>query len=377
MNEINKAMGSNASPIRVLSDVEPYDIVSTSSLSLDHAIGIGGLPMRRVIEFIGDPGSGKTTLALSVANEVLNTYPDGAVLYIDIENRLEINWVKKFVKDIDRFVVSQPEDAEEAVDLYRKAARTGMFRLIIWDSIGGAPTRAAFAKEAEKGVFAGNSQIITHLARYAQSLTNKYNHMFIGINQERVDMSGYLQLTGPGGKAWVYACSVRVHVKRGPKSTGTVYMIDESDKQVKGADGKPIPIGYQVFTKIVKSSVGSPGRVGEYWFYNQENKYGFGIDHVDEVSRLAIATGVVERAGGWLRHPLIPNGQINGQSKFLSLLNDEPDLLRQFSELTSQIMKSGAVDMSEIVPMTDPDIMLSDEESPRQKTLQQLKDENN
>lgn len=372
LNKMNKAYPRG---VYHLNEIPPYDVVPTGSLALDYALDIGGWPTGRVVEPGGEPGVGKTTIMLNTAENYNKYFPGRAVAFIDMEHRLETEWAESFISDSSRFIVLKPDSAEQAVKMYRDLATTGDFSAIIWDSIGGSPTTAAF--EASKNgsatkTFAGNSGIITEFAKQAMVLSGKYNMTTFGINQVRADMGGYNRYTTPGGKAWEHACSLRVQFK---KSSDSV-----ADKNIfEKINGEDIRVAYEVTAKVVKSSVGKPGRIATYWFHNVKNDLGFGVDRVEETSRLATLTGVVERRGGWLYHELLDGGKIQGGDAFAKFLKGNQKALNQISEQTMAAMKSGKVDMSDIIPTShDPESALPTEEQvvfSGAKSLRQLAEE--
>lgn len=349
--QIKKSYGDNA--VYHLSEIPAYDVVSTGSLSLDYALGIGGYPLGRVIEIAGAEGTGKTTGVLHALNNYLKQFPDRGVGFIDMEHRLETDWAENFIDEPDRMIVVKPSDAEEGVNIYRDLAKSGQVSAIAWDSIGGSPTAKGLEKDANTREFAGNSGIITQFAKYATTLSGKFNFTTIGINQIREDMSGYQRHMTPGGRAWKHACSLRLQVKRGPKGKdGEVF------QKINGED---MLVGYQVHVKVIKSSVGAPGRIATYWFYNVKNDLGFGIDQIEEVARLSVLTEVVERRGAWLYHELLPDGKIMGNAAFSAFLKENIEARTKLFDLTMAKMKSGTVDMSEIVPMSaDPEQSLEE-----------------
>lgn len=352
--QIKKSYGDSS--VYHLLEIPKYDIISTGSLSLDYALGIGGFPSNRVVEIAGKEGAGKTTLALHIIDGLLNRYPDKGVVFIDMEHKLESDWVSNFVKDVDRLIVVKPADAEEGVNIYRDVVRSGQVSAVVWDSIGGSPTSGALKKDANTAVFAGNSGIITQFSRYAGTLSGKYNVLTIGINQTRQDMGGYNRFMVPGGNGWKHACTIRLEVKRGPKKEGEAFQVINGEEQM---------VGYLVNVKVIKSSVSAPGRVASYWFYNVENDLGFGIDRIEEVSRLSTLTRVVERRGGWHYHELLPGGKILGLSAFSGFLKGNPEAMQSIFDETMAKMRSGDIDMSEIVPMSaDPEQSMEDPTEP-------------
>lgn len=292
--KLEKQYNQDNMPKSVLraSEIEPYQTFSTGSLSLDYAIGIGGLPTNRVVEIAGAPGAGKTTLVLHTVNNALKMNKDKIAVYLDIENRLTSDWVAAFVEDVDRVIVLRPDHMEQATDMYVEAVQTGEVCIAVLDSIGGAPTQRVVNKSATIGDMGGNALSVGRFSRFAQTYSGKYNCCTIGINQIREDMEGYNRLQTPGGQAWKHAVSLRIELKKGK---GKVY-----DK----IGGETLQVGYSVIAKIHKNSLAAPYRSSSYWFYNINSKYGFGVDKTHELVNLAYLTGILENptSGSYVHH---------------------------------------------------------------------------
>lgn len=188
-DKLTKQYGEKS--VMFASEIPQYEVVSSGSLALDYAIGIGGIPTNRAIEIGGEPGTGKTTLALHIVNNFLNSYPERAAVILDIENRLTADWVAAFVKDSERVIILKPDSMEKATDMYVDFVKTGEVSVVVVDSIGGAPTERVINKSAEIGDVGGNAAAVSRFARFAQTLSGKYDCATIGINQVRADMSGY------------------------------------------------------------------------------------------------------------------------------------------------------------------------------------------
>jgi recombination protein RecA len=350
-NSLAKSYGDRG--VYRASELPDYDVVPTGSLSVDFALGIGGLPLGRLVELGGANGAGKTLFSMHIMNNYLNQYPDGFVSFLDLEHRIERDWMANFVEDMDRVIVLRPDSVEEGGDMLKDVAQSGDMRLAVWDSIGGAPAAAELEKSAFKQQFGGNSKAVTALSKHATVLAAKYDFTFLGINQIREDMSGYRQYVTPSGVAWKHACSIRLQLKRVPKSAdGELY------EKINGED---LQVGFKTSVKVIKSSVGAPGRVAEFWFYNVENSRGFGMDKTEEVIRLSALTGVVERRGAWYYHEIFPGGQLQGATKVGAFLRDNTEATDLLFKLTMETMKSGKVDLSEIVPLEDPNISLEED----------------
>jgi len=299
------------------SEIPPYEVVSSGSLALDYITGIGGFPTNRVLEICGGEGSGKSTLALHAVNNFLKQYPDKSALYIDIENRLSEEWVKNFVEDSDRVLIVKPDTMEDATDVFTDCIKTELFCIAVLDSIGGAASQRVVNKSATVGDVGGNALAVSRFAKFAQTFSGKYGVCVIGINQIRDDMDGYHRLITPGGKAWKHATSLRIELQKNTK-----------DRVTDVINGEELVVGYLVKAKIHKNSLGAPYRTCQYWFHNVKSKYGFGVDQVQELSALALLTGVVNQvASGSYVHPSFPGDdhKIRGKDNAIAYLKEHPD----------------------------------------------------
>lgn len=369
MKDVNKLFASMAKSygdkgIYKASELPDYDVVSTGSLSTDYALSIGGLPLGRLVEVGGANGAGKTLFSMHTANNYLNRYPDDVVAFLDLEHRLEREWMRNFIGDMDRVFVLKPDSVEEGSDMLKDLAQSNLMRLAVWDSIGGAPAAAELEKSATKQQFGGNSKAITALSKHATVLASKHNFTFLGINQIREDMSGYRQYITPGGVAWKHACSLRIQLKRAPKGA--------DGELFEKINGEEVQVGFRTYAKIIKSSVGAPGRVASYWFYNVANSRGFGLDKTEEVVRLSTLTEVVERRGGWHYHEIFPDGKLLGQSKVGDFLRDNTEARDLLFKLTFEKMQSGKIDLSEAIATEDPNLSLEEGPEAPVLTLQEI-----
>lgn len=330
-DKLTKAYGEKS--VMFASEIPQYETVSSGSLSLDYAIGIGGIPTNRVVEIAGEPGTGKTTLALHIIDNFLRQFDTKAAVYLDIENRLTADWVAAFVQDADRVIVLKPDSMEEATDMYTEFVKTGEVCVVVVDSIGGAPTQRVLEKSATIGDMGGNAIAVSRFARFAQTLSGKYDCATIGINQVRADMSGYRRLVTPGGMAWIHAVSLRVELKKG------------KDKAFEGTGDDKIQVGNTVVARIHKNSLAAPYRTTSYWFYHVPCKYGFGIDQKEELSRLSMVTGAVEqRAQGSYYHPSFPDGKIRGKDNVVKYLDENPESFEAVKADVLAKLKGGNVD---------------------------------
>lgn len=332
MKKIRSTYGDHS--IALASEMRSFEIVPSGSLCLDYITGIGGLPSNRVVEYAGDPQSGKSTLAMHSMNNALKMYKDRIGVYFDFEQKITIDWMANFIEEMDRVLVLNPDHIEQATDMFKEFAKTGEVSVVVLDSIGGAPTRRTTEKSAEIANYGGNAMGVGEFARHAATLGGKYRILTIGINQIRQDMSGYRRLMTPGGEAWKHACSLRVQFKRG------------ADKYTeKKPNGEEIQVGYDVVVKTVKSGLGTPFRATQYRFYTEPSKSGaFGVDRLDEIMRLSRLSGVVEKRGGWYYHSDLPEGKIQGEANLVDYAAEMPEFADEIErQIRAKIAKGEGI----------------------------------
>ena len=341
LTDLQKQFGENK--VMMASNIPVGPPIHTGSHGLDFATGYGGFPSNRVVEICGREGCGKTTLGLMSMLSALEKYPQRGALLLDVEHKITPEWLEMIVgKELleSRIIYIQPTSIEEATNVYRKAVGSGQVCMAMLDSIGGAPT-VRRNDDAEVGHWGGNAIGVGEFARSAATLSATHDCLTIGINQTRADMSGYHALNTPGGYAWKHAVVMRVELVRG-KETETATI-----------DNEKVPIGYNIFGKIRKNQVGAPGRVASWWFFNiWTPEHGFGVDAVDEITRLSIKTNTVVKAGGWYKHPALPKGQVQGLPALIAAVKAD-ESLRQ--TIVSEVLASLKEHGSAVAPMSDPD----------------------
>lgn len=324
---------------------------SSGSLALDFALGNGGWPTNRVVEICGAEHVGKTSLALLSMRSFLLDCPDRYGLLLDCEHKSDAEWVASMVGEdlMERVIITQPLHIEQATDMYVSAVGgnpkenipPGMICVAVLDSIGGAPSMQSVNKSAEIGVMGGNAIGVGRFSRLAASHSNIFNCLTIGINQVRDDMAGLHRVERPGGHAWKHAIVQAVVLKKGQ---GKIF-----DK----LGGEDVQVGQEVKGKIIKNGCAPPGRTASWWFFNvPTDKYGFGIDTLDEIVRLSLLADVIDRKGGWYHHPALPGGRILGKDKLQDAIRDDAAL---FATLRSEVMARLADVADKVAPMSDPE----------------------
>jgi recombination protein RecA len=304
--------------------------VSTGSLTLDLALGIGGLPKGRIVEIYGPESSGKTTLALHCVAETQKI--GGNAAYIDVENALDPVYAKALGIDIDELLVSQPDSAEQALDITEALVRSGAVDIVVVDSV------AALVPQQEVDAEMGSTQVAVQARLMSQALRKltgaiaKTNCIVIFINQLRMKVGvvyGNPETT-PGGSALKYYASVRIDVRR----TETLKNGSES-------------FGNRTKAKVVKNKVAPPFKTAEF-----DILYGKGISKSGEVIDLAVSLGIVEKSGAWFSYNGDRLGQ--GRDKAKVTLEENPDVLKEIEDKVREMMAA------KVEPVNDEEDLLLD-----------------
>ena len=283
--------------------VANVEAIPTGSLSLDLALGIGGVPKGRVIEVYGPEASGKTTLCLEIVANVQQA--GGRAVYIDAEHALDLQYAKNGIGvDVDKLLLSQPSSGEEAFGIARMWAESGEVELIVVDSVAALVPKAELEGAIGDPVMGAQARLMSQGLRVLSGITAKSKTTVIFINQlrEKIGVMFGNPETTPGGKALKYYASVRIDIRK----------IGNSEKK----NDKGESLGNRVKTKVVKNKVGPPARVAEF-----DIIYGEGIDHISAALEAAEALEVVKRSGSSYK---FADKSFAGKEKLLQFLKDNP-----------------------------------------------------
>ncbi|MCL4358362.1 MAG: recombinase RecA [Patescibacteria group bacterium] len=310
ISEIQKEFGEGAIMTLDGTTRVDVDVIPTGSPSLDLALGVGGLPRGRVIEIYGAESSGKTTLALEAISEAQKR--GGQVAFIDAEHALDPEYAKRIGVDIKKILISQPDSGEEALNLAEKLIRSGLFDLVVIDSVAALTPRAELEGEMGDRFIGLQARLMSQALRKLTAVISKTKTVLIFINQIRAQigigpfMAGPTETT-PGGKALKFFSSVRVELKR--------------IAQIKR--GEEV-IGSRVRAKVVKNKVAAPFRVAEFEIYYLE-----GISYEADLINLAERAGLVKKTG--LTY-------FFGETKLGGNFQASRDFLKQESKIAKQIL---------------------------------------
>ena len=287
------------------------DSISTGSLGLDMALGVGGLPRGRIIEIYGPESSGKTTLALHVLAEAQKK--GGEVAFIDVEHALDPTYARALGVDIDSLLVSQPDTGEQAMEICEALVRSGAIDAIVVDSVAAMVPRAEIEGEMGDSHVGLQARLMSQALRKLTGIIGKTNTVCIFINQLREKVGvvyGSPEVT-TGGRALKYYSSVRIDVRR-----------IEGLKDSTGAF-----IGNRTRAKIVKNKVAPPFREAEF-----DIMFGEGISKVGEIIDLGVKLGIVQKSGAWFNYGETRLGQ--GRDNAKQFLRDNPDIA---AEIETQV----------------------------------------
>jgi recombination protein RecA len=303
LSQIDRAFGKGS--VMKLGDkgkIVEIESVSTGSLGLDLALGIGGLPKGRIVEIYGPESSGKTTLALHVVAEVQKL--GGTAAFVDAEHALDPSYAHKLGVNLDELLVSQPDTGEQALEITDTLVRSGAVDIIVIDSVAALTPRAEIEGEMGDSLPGLQARLMSQALRKLTASISKTHTLVIFINQIRMKigvMYGSPETT-TGGNALKFYASVRLDIRR----TGSVKKADEI-------------IGNNVRVKVVKNKVAPPFREVEF-----DIMYGEGISKLGEIIDLGVKAGIIEKSGSWFSWNSQRIGQ--GRDNVREFLKANPDI---------------------------------------------------
>jgi recombination protein RecA len=285
--------------------IEDIQVVSTGSLGLDIALGVGGLPRGRVVEIYGPESSGKTTLTLQVIAEMQRQ--NGTCAFVDAEHALDIQYAQKLGVSVSDLLISQPDTGEQALEIADSLVRSGAVDLIVIDSVAALVPKAEIEGEMGDSLPGLQARLMSQALRKLTASIKRTNCMVIFINQIRMKigvMFGSPETT-TGGNALKFYASVRLDIRR----TGTIKKGEEA-------------IGNETKVKVVKNKVAPPFKTAEF-----DILFGEGISREGEVIDMGVGAGVLEKSGAWYAY----NGEKIGQGRdnAREFLRENPELARE------------------------------------------------
>ena len=306
IKQIDKTFGKGAIVRLGDKEIEPIDAISTGSLGLDMALGIGGVPKGRVIEIYGPESSGKTTLALQITAECQRE--GGIAAFIDAEHALDTKYAKNLGVDIDNLYVSQPDFGEQALDIVETMARSGAIDLIVIDSVAALTPKTEIEGDMGDTHVGLQARLMSQALRKLTGVLHKMNTTVIFINQIRMKIGtmGYgSPETTTGGNALKFYASVRIDVRR----IATLKQAEEN-------------IGNRVKAKVIKNKVAPPFKQVEF-----DIMFGEGISKEGELVDYGVKLDIIDKSGAWFSYGDKKLGQ--GRENVKALLKEDPELARE------------------------------------------------
>ncbi len=296
LEEIKQRFGEGA--IMKLKEVRAVDVdaITTGSISLDLALGVGGVPRGRVIEIFGPESSGKTSLSLHILAEAQKKGGVGA--FVDAEHALDPDYARKIGVNVDELLISQPDSGEQALQIVETLVRSGEVDVIVVDSVAALVPKAEIEGEAGEFQIGLQARLMSQVLRKLSGVISKTKTVVVFLNQTRMKigvMFGNPETT-PGGLALKFYSSVRIDLRR-------LAQIKKGDEIV----------GNRVKAKIVKNKVAPPFKTAEFDIYYNE-----GISYLTDILNAGLKVGVIKKAGSWLQYEDTKLGQgMDGSKQFL------------------------------------------------------------
>lgn len=299
-----------------------YNVISTGSIGLNKAIGIGGLPKGRIVEILGPESSGKTTLTLEViANAHKN--PESLCAFVDAEHALDLNYAKALGIDINRLDISQPDYGEQALEIARRLIQSELYDVVVIDSVAALVPKTEIDGEVGDSKMAPQARMMGQALRMLTADVAKTDTCLIFVNQVRSNIGGY----GPsevttGGNSLKFYASIRIDIRR-------IATNKDGDEAVSN----------RVRVKVIKNKVSTPFKQVEF-----NIEFGVGIDKLDELIDIAVDLGIINKAGSWFSYGEAKIGQ--GKEQVKNFLRENEKL---HEEIYSKVMKNiSKVEIKEI-----------------------------
>jgi recombination protein RecA len=316
LDKLDKTYGKGT--VMKMSDqsVVNIDAISTGSLGLDLALGVGGYPRGRVVEIYGPESSGKTTLTLHAIAEAQKK--GGIAAFIDAEHAFDRTYAQNLGIDIDNLIISQPDHGEQALEITDNLIRSGAIDIIVIDSVAALTPKSEIEGEMGDSKMGLHARLMSQALRKLTSSISKTNCTVIFINQlrEKIGVMFGNPETTTGGNALKFYCSVRLDIRRSTQ-------IKDSNSEVKGNKTR---------VKVVKNKVAPPFKTAEF-----DIMYGEGISKVGEIIDIGVDYEIIKKAGSWYSYQDTKLGQ--GRDAVKTLLLENPDLMDELEEKIKEAIK--------------------------------------
>ena len=328
MKDIDKNFGKGSLIRLGDKNIEPIEAISTGSLGLDYALGIGGVPRGRIIEIFGPESSGKTTLTLQIIAEAQK---QGSICaFVDAEHALDANYARNLGVDIENLYVSQPDFGEQALEIVDSLASSGAVDVIVIDSVAALTPKSEIEGDMGDSHMGLQARLMSQALRKITGIVHKMNVTIIFINQIRLKigvMFGNPETT-TGGNALKFYASVRIDIRK----TATLKKGDDQ-------------IGNRTKVKVIKNKVAPPFRVAEF-----DIMFGEGISKIGEIIDFGVKFDFIDKSGSWFSYGDKKLGQ--GKEKVKEFLENNPEIM---NEIETKIKKEFDINGIEIEEPTEDD----------------------
>ncbi|ARN78498.1 recombinase RecA [Nonlabens spongiae] len=317
LDKLDKAYGKGT--VMKMGDRQVVDVdsISTGSLALDAALGVGGYPRGRVVEIYGPESSGKTTLTLHAIAECQKE--GGIAAFIDAEHAFDRFYAEKLGIDLDNLIISQPDNGEQALEIAENLIRSGAIDIIVIDSVAALTPKSEIEGEMGDSKMGLHARLMSQALRKMTATISKTNCTVIFINQlrEKIGVMFGNPETTTGGNALKFYASVRLDIRR--------------STQIKDSSGNVL--GNKTRVKIVKNKVAPPFRTAEF-----DIMYGEGVSKLGEIIDLGVNYEIINKAGSWFSYEDTKLGQ--GRDAVKAILKDNPDLMDELDKKIAEAMKA-------------------------------------
>ena len=317
LDKLDKAYGKGT--VMKMSDaaVEDMEAISSGSLGLDIALGVGGYPRGRVIEIYGPESSGKTTLTLHAIAEAQKA--GGIAAFIDAEHAFDRFYAEKLGVDIDNLIISQPDNGEQALEIADNLVRSGAIDIVVIDSVAALTPKSEIEGEMGDSKMGLHARLMSQALRKLTGSISKTNCTMVFINQlrEKIGVMFGNPETTTGGNALKFYASVRLDIRR--------------STQIKDSNGTVL--GNKTRVKVVKNKVAPPFKQTEF-----DIMYGEGVSKVGEILDIAVEFEIIKKSGSWFSYDETKLGQ--GRDAVKQMIKDNPDLMDELEEKIKTALNS-------------------------------------